>query len=86
MRGKVENSLDLFASKAVKHLHDFIDGEPIFKVFEHRGRGNSGAAKDPRPADFAGYAFDRVALRPIEGHNMPFRTILPHDRFDTFIW
>jgi hypothetical protein len=52
-RGKFKHCLDLLPGH-VELLHDFFNCHPIFKVFENRGHGKTGAAKDHAPPTFPG--------------------------------
>ena len=62
LSSKIKDCLDLFFSQAIEHLHNLVNGQPVFKIFKDRLYRYASAAKDPSPAYFAGYAFDRWAL------------------------
>jgi hypothetical protein len=66
--GEIEDCLHLFTSEAVKHLDNFVDGEAVFQVFEDSGHWYTRSSEHPCATDFAGHAFNRRALRPIEWH------------------
>src|SRR6202163_2572474 len=63
---KLDNGLDLFAVETVKPLHNVVDVGPGFQILEDGGYRHARALKNPRAAYFAGDAFHRGTLRPIE--------------------
>ena len=60
-RGKFKHSDHLFV-REMKPLGDLVNRGSRFQIFEHERHRHSGVPEEPRPADFAGDAFDRGAF------------------------
>ncbi len=55
----VKNGNDLPARNAGKPLEKIINGGAVFEILEKGGNRDARSAKDPRPAQFGGIAFNR---------------------------
>jgi len=62
MGSELQDGSYLLTGQSVEHANDLVNRQPVFEILKDRGDGNTSASKHPRPADFAGNAFNRFAL------------------------
>jgi len=70
--GEFQDSVHLLPGHSGKPLQELADGRAAFEIFEERPHWDTRAAKQPRPPDLAGHAFNFRALTPIK-HGLSLR-------------